>query len=230
MGKLIHICLGMTMTSVAFAQSAANFNTSNLAPTSPPPKSEPAAKSKGKNEGASTSITPSRFVGPAELDAYVNSLASSLSMRSRATDPFGQTQDPNVKQAPKNPVAKSSQRAPQLQATPFADIVRLLVVNTILPGQKRFLVGTRSFAQGEQIPLTYRGRQIKVQVVEVTSEHILFRNVETGETTALKMALLPPGVTHGIHGSTPPGMVADRPNAPIELEPSDPNVENLQHR
>ena len=218
------------MTSAAFAQSAANFNTGNLAPTSPPPRSEPVAKSKGKNEAFATAIMPSRFVGPAELDAYVDSLASALSIRTRATDPFGQPQDPSVKPILKNPIAKSTQRAPQLQATPFSDIVRLLVVNTILPGQKRFLVGTRSFAQGEQIPLTYRGRQIKVQVMEVTSQRILFRNVETNETTALKMSLLPPGVTHGNHGATPPGMVADRPNAPIELEPTDPTVENLQNR
>ena len=227
MGKLIHICLGMALTSTAFAQSAANFNTGNLAPAVAPQKVAPVAKSKADKP---PTITPSRFVGPAELDAYVEALTSMLAIRSRATDPFGQQQDPAAKPVIKNPVAKATQRAPQLQATPFSDIIRLLVVSTIMPGEKRFLIGTRSISQGDHIPLSFRGRQIRVEVLEVSSKQILFRNVDTNEIAPIRMKQLPQGMTPGNDGITAPGMVPDRPNAPIELEPGDPTAENSQNR
>lgn len=229
MGKLIHICLGVAMTSAALAQSAANFNTGSLAPAGAAPKADPSVKPKPKEEGPTTT-TPSRFVGPAELDAYVQSLTSVLSIGNRTTDPFGQPQDPAAKPIIKNPVVKSTQRTPQLQATPFSEIVRLLVVNTIMPGERRFLVGTRSISQGDHIPFTYRGRQIRVEVMEVNSRQILFRNVDTNETASIRMKLLPEGMTPGHNGITAPGMVPDRPNAPIELEPNEPTVENSQNR
>lgn len=182
------------------------------------------------NEGTPALNTPSRLISAESLDAYVALMTASFSIQSRDTDPFGLPQDPNAKPVVQNPVATATRRVPQLQATPFADIIRLIVVNTIMPGEKRFLVGTRSITQGQQIPLTFRGRQIRVQVTEVTSQQITFRNIDTGETASRKLDILPVGMTPGSHGITAPGMVLDRPNAPIELETSEPPIETSQNR
>ena len=92
-----------------------------------------------------------------------------------------------------------------------------------MPGEKRFLVGTRSIKQGDQIPLSFRGKQIRVQVTEVTSQQIAFKNLDNGETASRKLDMLPVGMTPGNRGISAPGMTLDRPNAPIELETADPD-------
>jgi hypothetical protein len=203
------------------AQSAANFDTKALAPEPPAAKEEPAAKPIVK-EAPPANTTPSRQVGPAELESYVTSLASVFSSRERSTDPFGQLQDPDAKPVIKTPVAGPKRIAP-IQATPFADIIRLLVVTTIMPGEKRFLIGTRSFKLGDQIPLSFRGKQIRVQIIEVNSQQIDFKNLDNGDTASRKLDMLPVGMTPGNRGVSAPGMTLDRPNAPIELETTDPD-------
>lgn len=201
----------------ASAQSAANFDTKTLTSEASAPKETKAAKTVAKEAGP-VSATPSRQVGPSELESYLESLSSAFLMRGRATDPFGQLQDPDAKPIIKAPVAGAVKRAAPIQATPFADIVGMIVVTTIMPGEKRFLIGTRSVKQGDQLPLSFRGRPIRVQVTEVTSRQIGFRNLDSGETASRKLDMLPVGMTPGNHGITAPGMVPDRPNAPIELE------------
>ena len=218
--------LGMVLASSASAQSAANFDTKTLAPDTAPGAAQ-IAKPVPKVAGP-VSATPSRQVGAAELDPYLDSLSSVFLIRGRATDPFGQPQDPDAKPVVKASVAKAVHRAAPIQATPFSDIVRLIVVTTIMPGEKRFLVGTRSFKQGDQIPLNFRNRPIRVQVTEVTSRQIGFRNLDSGETASRKLDLLPVGMTPGSHGIATPGMVADRLNAPIELEAGDPAPESFR--
>ena len=225
----LFLLIPLLLISPAAAQSATNFNSRKPAPVSPPVKIEKPATPKPK-EAATVITIPSRFVGPAELDAYVTSLTSAFSMHDRATDPFGQLQDPNAKPVVKATVAKTTQRAPQLQATPFSDIVRLIIVTTIMPGEKRFLVGTRSFAQGDHIPLTFRNKQIRVEVIQVTSQQIVFRNLDTGETASRKLDMLPAGMTPGHRGINAPGMVPDRPNAPIELDGGEPQIQTSQNR
>lgn len=210
----------------ADAQSAKSLKT---APTSPPPAAgtiPPAAPKAGEPV---TVTTPSRFVSPTELGRYVATMSAMFSMKSRETDPFGQAQDPDAKPVIKM-VAKTTQRTPQLQATPFSDIVRLIVITTIMPREKRFLVGTRSFAEGDRIPLTFRGRQIQIEVTQVSSREISFRNLDNGETATRKLDMLPPGMTPGNHGITAPGMVPDSPNAPLELEAGDAFTEHNLNR
>ncbi len=180
-------------------------------------------------EAAPALNTPSRLINAESLDAYVTALTASFSIQSRETDPFGLPQDPNAKPVIQSPITKATHHAPQLQVTPLADIIRLIVVTTIMPGEKRFLVGTRSIAQGQQISLTFRSKQIRVQVTEVTSQQITFRNLDTGETASRKLDMLPAGMTPGSHGITAPGMILDRPNAPIELETSEPPIETSQN-
>ena len=99
------------LASSALAQSAANFDTKALAPEAPAAKEEKAAKPIVK-EAPPANTTPSRQVGPAELESYVASLASVFSSRERATDPFGQLQDPDAKPVIKTPVAGTSSASP----------------------------------------------------------------------------------------------------------------------
>lgn len=161
--------------------------------------------------------TPSRLVAPQEIATYVGSISSTFSMRGRETDPFGQLQDPDAKPIIKPTLARPS-RPVQMQATPFADIVRMIVISTIMPGEKRFLVGTRSVAQGDTLPLNFRGKLIRVQITGVTSREIGFRNLESGETAVRKLDMLPAGMSQGSSGISAPGMVRDHPDAPINLD------------
>ncbi|MGL4398922.1 MAG: hypothetical protein ACRCXD_03560 [Luteolibacter sp.] len=211
------------LTSSSFAQSAANFNTQGLAPevsesaaARPEKTSKPIVK-----EVSPASTTPSRQIGPAELEAYVTSLASVFSSRERTTDPFGQLQDPDAKPVIKTPIASATKRIAPAQATPFADIIQLITVTTIMPGEKRFLIGTRSIKLGDQIPVSFRGKQMRVLVTDVTSQLIAFKNLDNGETASRKLDMLPVGMNRGNRGISAPGMTLDQPNAPIELETPD---------
>jgi hypothetical protein len=147
----------------------------------------------------------------------VKALSEILTIRKRETDPFGQYQDPNARPVVKPTVAKLKRYVPA-QATPLSEIVRLIKVTTIMPAEKSFLVGTRTVKQGDRIPLSFRGKTIKVEVAAVTSTSIEFRNMENGEQASVRLNMLPVGMTPGNDGITAPGMVPDRPDAPIDLD------------
>jgi hypothetical protein len=164
-----------------------------------------------------TNLEPSRRIGEELMPAYLQVLTAVLSISKRETDPFGQVQDPDVKPVIKTPIAKAPRVAP-MQATPFADIIRLIKVTTVMPSERKFLIGTRSIKQGDRIPLTFRGRSIKVEVASVSSRSIDFRNVENGETASLSLNMMPAGMTPGGEVITAPGMTPDLPDAPLDLD------------
>ena len=107
------------------------------------------------------------------------------------------------------------------QATPFPEIIEKIVVTTIIPREKCFLVGTQSFKQGDQVPLVFRGKKIRAQVTEVTSRKIVFLNLDSGESATRKLDLLPAGMTSGQQRDPAPGMTQDHSTIPIELESAD---------
>jgi hypothetical protein len=192
------------------AQSASNFKKQ----PSKTAKTEAAAPAP---DPKAAKIIPSRYVTEQELPSHVLALGEILTIRKRVTDPFGQYQDPNARPVIKPTMAKVK-RPTTIQATPFSDIVRLIKVTTIMPAEKRFLVGTRTISEGDRIPLSFRGKTIKVEVATVTSTSIGFRNIENGEQASVPLNLLPVGMTPGNNGITAPGMVPDRPDAPIDLD------------
>lgn len=202
----------------AFSQSAANFDTTSLAP----PPAAPAAVTAAAviSETGPISATPSRLVGPEEIGPYLASLSSVFQVRGRTFDVFGHAQDPNAKPVIKESSTPVARRMAQTQVTPFADIVGLIVVTTIMPADQSFLVGTRAFKVGDQIPLSFRGKPIRVQITEVSSARIGFRNLDNGEMAFRQLDMLPAGMTPGTRGITAPGMVADSQNAPLELDTS----------
>ncbi len=214
------LLLGLALGSSAFAQSSANFDTKTITPAGPAEAGD--ATPTAPAVVAPVSTTPSRQISAAELQPYIDSVATVFLIRGRARDSFGQNQDPDAKPVVKASTPLAVRRVAPAQATPFSDIVRLLVVTTIMPGEKRFLVGTRSFKQGDVIPLNFRNKQIHALITEVTSRQISFRNQESGETAVRKLDMLPAGMVPGHNGITTPGMVLDRPNAPIDLEAADP--------
>lgn len=222
-GTFAFCMLAVVLTAdSAEAQSATNFNTKEVVPAAPPAAAPAkAAAEKPAKPSPSPSATPSRYVQEDDVEAYVNTISSIFSIRNRATDPFGQFQDPDAKPIIKPSSDKPKSRATQVQAFPFADIVRLIKVTTIMPGEKRFLVGTRSIKEGDSIPLSFRGRSYKVVVEGVTSRSIEFRNLESGEVAALTLNLLPVGMTPGNGKITAPGMVPENAGAPLELDSHD---------
>ena len=217
------------LSSSASAQSPPPSNTQTPPPKTQAPTAGKPATSPSK-EATPLIITPSRFVGDADLDAYVADRCSVFSMRERVTDPFGQLQDPDAKPVIKTPAAKTTRRAPPVQATPFSDIIRLIKVTTVMPKEKCFLIGTRTIRQGNRLTLAHRGKNIRVEVISVNSQQIVFSNLDNSETASLKLNALPDGVTHGTRGITVRGMVPDRPDSPIDLDPGNPSNDKSQSR
>jgi hypothetical protein len=165
--------------------------------------------------------TPSRQISSAELAAYVESVSLVFLSKKRAFDPFGQPQDPDAKPVVKKIAEGAPKRITPTLATPFPEIIEKIVVTTIIPREKCFLVGTQSFKQGDQVPLVFRGKKIRAQVTEVTSRKIIFLNLDSGESATRKLDLLPAGMTSGQRNGPALGMTQDRSTLPIELESND---------
>ncbi len=197
-----HLCIGFALVSQGIAQAATRPEAPAVAPATV----------------SELAVTPSRLVSPDAMESYLETMAAALSGMSRERDPFGQLQDPEAK--PDVVVATPGlARRTATRATPLSEIVGLLPITTIMPGERSFLIGTRKVALGQQVPLVWRGKELRVQVTEVSSTRIAFRDLETGETGSRTMDLLPVGMSvgGGLKEIATPGMVPDRPNAPIDL-------------
>lgn len=212
MGKLSSILLPtlVLLTSVA-------AHSSPLAPAAPPAPAAAAAAAAKAN-----APMPSRYAST-DLKAYVEALANQLAIRTRASDPFGQLQDPNAKPVIKPTVTKTVRRATVEPPASLSDIVGRIEITTIMPRDKRFLVGSRSIGQGDKIPLNYHNRQIHTEVTEVSSRRIVFRNIDTGELGVRQLNLLPQGMTPGTRNIGAPGMVPASPNSALEIEAAPPS-------
>lgn len=222
-GFLAVLLLASTLASriPAHAQSMAPpdkaAKTSAKAPISGKERSvAPAATSTTKASTLSPD-TPSRFVSPDNLAPYIKSKLEAFTARQRTTDPFGQPQDPDAKPVVKPSTRKSSHRPTQIKATPFSDIVKLIKVTTIMPAEKRFLIGTRSIREGQRFPINFRSKNINVEVVSVSSRKILLRDTDSNDTATIDTKFLPDGMTRGTVSTEPLGMKQDSPNAPIDL-------------
>lgn len=203
------------------AQSAEAFHKEQ-----PAGESSSSAPDKESSEAAAVDTLPSRFAGD-EIEPYIAARKAVFSMRNRATDPFGLYQDPNAKPVIQQLASKlPTKRQAALPPTPLVDIVSMIRVTTIMPREKKFLVGIRSFSEGEEFPLVFQGKTLRMKILEVTGRRILFRNLESGEDAALETNILPPGMVPGSDGLRPPGMVVPTENLPLNLgaeRDSDPN-------
>jgi hypothetical protein len=201
------------------AQSAEGFDTSGLAPAEPAP-AKPAARPDPLP--ASADLEPSRYAGD-EIGPYVNELTTRLSIRQRATDPFGRYQDPDYKAPEPERMANPSptQRTKLEPPTPFADIIAAITVNMVKSQQ--FLIADRTFTVKDIFPIQLpSGKIVKVQVMAVSSSRIDFRNVETGETASRRLDLRPPGMTRGVGTLSAPGVQPGGADAPLQIQPVTP--------
>ena len=179
----------------------------------------PAAAPTPVAPAAAPAIKPSRYV-EADMDSYIATLTAKLAITKRATDPFGQIQDPTAKPAP-TAAAKTqtnNRTTPGATAKPLSEIVKQLKVTTVMPGEGKFLVGTRSISRGDNFPLVFQGKRYRVEVVEVNSQRILFRDVDTEENGELRLDVMPQGMSRGIRGVLAPGMQSSKADAPLELD------------
>ena len=212
MGKLTVILLGALAASplAAVAQTA---------PASKPPAAagSPAAQPDPKAPLAS------RHAGT-DLPAYVEVLADQFSIRRRTTDPFCQPQDPNAKVAVKPTVAtKQTRRAVTAEPpTPLSAVVKQIEITTVMPRDKRFLIGERRLGQGDKLTLTFQNKPIPTRITEVSSRRIVFTNTDTGEIGIRELDMLPQGMTPGTRGIVTPGMVPVNSDAPLEIGSSSP--------
>ena len=88
-----------------------------------------------------------------------------------------------------------------------------------MPASNSFMTGNRSFKEGDRFPLRYRGKDIQVEVSSVKSNKVDFKKVSTGEIASVKLGLLPPGMNAGGDKVTAPGMVSDKTDAPLTIDP-----------
>jgi hypothetical protein len=210
MGKL-----KQTLHSVLF--SSLFLGAGSLLYGAPPQKGQPSQPAPPASDAGASTVEASRYVG-ADVENFVQELLPTLGMANRTTDPFGRLQDPEAKPIVQAPSITNPQSEPQV---PFSEIISLIQINTVMAGDRRFLVGSRTFSQGDQFPLNFRGKQVRIQIIEVSSRQIQFKNLETGEVAAHKLNLLPAGMRAGQNGITAPGMVPSGRDVPLEIEPAD---------
>lgn len=159
-----------------------------------------------------------RLISDSEISDYLEFMTSKLLMSRQETDPFGSLQDPDA--APKiSPIEMPDMPTMPVMTTPFEDVVRMIQVTTVMPGERKFLIGGRSFRVNDVITINYRGQPVRARVEEVSSRQIRFRNVESNDVATRTLEMLPAGMTSGgDSGRSVPGMVPTGPDAPINLD------------
>ncbi|MBK1882600.1 hypothetical protein JIN85_09245 [Luteolibacter pohnpeiensis] len=160
-------------------------------------------------------VEPSRYAGADPTD-YIKTMEAKLAAPSRKTDPFGLLQDPDAKPAgPAQPID-----VPKVPSIPLENIVGRMQINTIMPAEHQFLIGSRVISQGDMLPVSFNGAVVQIEIVEVNSRRILFRNPQNKDTYARELDLLPPGMTRSSGNDAPPGMVPDSAGTPLQLDPA----------
>lgn len=219
MGKLIHTLFFSLLVAQAGAQSATNFDTKVVSPVMPGIGETPSPDKPTNKQAPPATGTPSRYIGQDQMESYVETTAAVFLMRGQETDPFGLIQDPNIKPLVKT--SPTSTRPVIIPATPFPEIIRLIQVNTVVLGEQSFLINSRMVKKGEVLPIHFRGKEIRAQVIEVSARKISFKNLDTGEVASREMDMLPVGMTPGTKGIAAPGVSPNQPAAPIVLDPDE---------
>lgn len=182
------------------------------------PMPAPAATAPSAVVAEENSIPASRFVDPDMMESYLAKLLTSLAMNGRTMDPLGQIQDPNAKPLAPKPDPSSNRRFASAKPTSFTEIISRIKVNTIMPSEERFLIGSKSYKKGDRIQLSHKGRNTEVEVVAVDALKIEFKKVDSGEVAAVQINLLPPGMQQGTDGISTPGMAAEKKDSPLVID------------
>jgi len=155
------------------------------------PKAEPEAKAEFKAMDA-------KFMSSEERAKWLVEMRASLPMANRATGPFGYTQTPGV-------LVKKKKEAPK-RSDAFVKAINSFQVTAVMPGEDKFVIGAREFKEGDVLPVVFQGKQIKVNIVSVQLDYILFKDMTSGEEAKLQMTKMPSGMTRDTKITSVPGV------------------------
>jgi hypothetical protein len=224
-GRVLALGLAWGAIAVARAQTAEALLPPAAAPAPAAEEKAPAKSSAGASAPASVEFKPSRFAGEL-VEAYTLARAAAFAMAGRTTDPFGLLQDPSVKPPPNRTPQGSVIRREALPPVALQEIIKLIRVTTIMPAERKFLVGTRVFRESDEFPINFQGRLMRMKVVQVSSSKIVFRNLDNGETATLSTGMLPPGMVPGKEAIQPAGLVSPADDLPLDLGSQNTNFLN----
>ncbi|NWK54875.1 hypothetical protein HW115_04595 [Verrucomicrobiaceae bacterium N1E253] len=115
----------------------------------------------------------SRYLLDAEGKEWVKNMRSALAITQQKTGPFGLSQDPSAKKVtPKKVVQQQDEQA-------YAKAVAAMRVPIVMGNV--FVIGSREFKKGQVFVLERKGISFNVEVISVSTEQIILKNVETGQ-------------------------------------------------
>ena len=131
------------------------------------------------------SVQPSRLVAPEHVERQVEELSARFSISDRATDPFGQAQDPKD-----GHIIRVTPPVPPVPQPIFANAVARIPVEALVPKQQRVMIAGTFVEVGHVFPARFKRWIFQVEVNQVRAGEVDFRNVKTDEivTHHLKQA------------------------------------------
>jgi len=153
-----------------------------------------------------------KFFSESERQEWLAEMKASLPIAHRQRGPFGLLQDPS------KPVLVKKKTVERSDA--FLNAIGAIKVTAVLPADDKFVIGSREFVEGEVIPIIRGQKQFNVQIVSVSIDSILFKNVNSGEYVKRNMNTLPKGMSpnskiSSVDGVTPVGR---HETAPLNLD------------
>ena len=142
-------------------------------------------KTGGPSAEAYVAVSSRSLIGDAKTE-WIDSMRAELCVSQREIGPFGLPQDPDAEAV--KPEKKKIKKGAFLKA------IAAINVNTVMPSDNKFTIGSREFMEGDVFPLIKDQRQFNVEVIAINSENILFKNVDTGEHAKRNLHALPAGM------------------------------------
>ncbi len=210
MGRIIPTLTALASLALAHPLPAA----SDGSPVNAPPTAD-ASRPDTKENDAPEPLASRYHLG--DVDSYIAAHAKTFAIRTLETDPFGLPQDPSKKPLAPKISPKTFNKYKNIPPTPFADVIAALKVNAVMPHQQRFLIASRTIRRGDKFPIVFQDKSISVEVLHIGGGRIDFRNTSTNETASLSLKLLPSGMNRDTGKASPPGLLRNDPDAPVEV-------------
>jgi len=156
--------------------------------------------------------TSSRLLMGEQKTEWIESMREKIAISTRATGPFGMPQDLDAEAI--KPREKKAEKGAFLEA------IGAIKINAVMPSDNKFTSRSREFSAGDQFPIIKHQRQFNIEVMEINSRAIVFKNVDTGEQVRKNLDALPAGMKKSVHLDAIPGVFpADKQNAmPLDLD------------
>ena len=130
---------------------------------------------------SATELKPARLLATEQVDEQLAKLQSRLGIVERQFDPFGQLQDPNaVRPAPAKVKRKDREQDGGVQNLQFVQVVNRIPIAAVMPGKGQVMIGGRLFKLGQEIPVSFKGRNFDVEIIKVRPGQVEFRDPRDG--------------------------------------------------